>query len=488
VIDSRNLAYVIYTSGTTGVPKGVMIEHTGVVNLLLAMQETYGIGETDCMFGVTTVSFDIAGLEIYLPLISGARLAMASRTTTLDAHLLMEMLEKRNVTIMQATPATWQLLLSGGWSGRLALKALCGGEAMSRELSAKLLEHVGSLWNLYGPTETTIWSCIRRISATGDMTPGVVEAIGRPISNTQVYILDGSCAVVPIGVAGEIYIAGTGVARGYLRRPDLTAERFVGSHLSPGYRGRMYKTGDLGRWREDGTIEYLGRNDRQVKVRGYRIELGEIEGQLVALGCAKEAIVVPREDISGEKQLVAYLTQAEPCRSNEELRTYLRRMLPEYMVPSAFVTMESLPLTPNGKYDRLRLPKPNANLHAEVPNAPPQEGVEDELAKIWEDLLNVNKVGRRENFFELGGNSLVAMRMIVRVGALLSVEIPVSLLFEFPALYQFAAQVERLRQARLLNSLANGGKKIEALLERVTSMPDAKVEELVRALRRGVIP
>ena len=304
-LTSRHLAYVIYTSGSTGKPKGVMVEHADVVNFLCSMQQNPGISATDCLLAVTTVSFDIAALEIYLPLVNGAKLVLASREAASDARLLMAMLEEFDVTVLQATPATWQLLLSGGWDGRSNLKALCGGEALSTDLSGKLVNRVGALWNLYGPTETTIWSCSRQIAVPGEH--GAVESIGRPIANTQIYILDSQQQAVPIGVAGEIYIGGAGVARGYLNRPELTAERFLPDPFSADPQARMYKTGDLGRWQADRTLEYLGRNDDQVKIRGYRIELGEIEAQLTRHEQVKEAVVVAREDVPGEKRLVAYV-------------------------------------------------------------------------------------------------------------------------------------------------------------------------------------
>jgi amino acid adenylation domain-containing protein len=304
-LTSRHLAYVIYTSGSTGHPKGVMVEHAGLVNFLSSMQQSPGIHATDCMLAVTTVSFDIAALEIYLPLLNGAKLILASREAASDAQQLMEMIEHFDVTVLQATPATWKLLLSGRWSGRPNLKALCGGEALSTDLSRELIGRVGILWNLYGPTETTIWSCGQRI-ATPDKH-GFVESIGRPIANTQIYVMDSHRQLVPIGVAGEIYIGGAGVARGYLNRPELTAERFLADPFSTDPQARMYKTGDLGRWRADGSIEYLGRNDHQVKIRGFRIELGEIEAQLASHPQVKEALVLAREDVPGEKNLVAYV-------------------------------------------------------------------------------------------------------------------------------------------------------------------------------------
>ena len=416
---SRNLAYVIYTSGSTGRPKGVMVEHSGVVNFLTSMQENLRISVTDCMLAVTTVSFDIAALELYLPLVSGAKVLLASREAAFDEGLLITMLEEFDVSILQATPATWQLLLTGGWSGRSSLKALCGGEALTADLSGKLKGRVGTLWNLYGPTETTIWSCSREISKFPDER-GHVESVGRPIANTRVYILDSQQQAVPTAVIGEIYISGAGVARGYLKRPDLTAERFFPDPFSAESAARMYKTGDTGRWRPDGTIEYLGRNDHQVKIRGFRIELGEIEAQLAQHKQVKQATVIAREDTPGDKRLVAYVIARESLDtggvlSAEALRAHLRPVLPEYMVPSAFVMLERLPLTPNGKLDQRALPAPELRAYVSRQYEAPQGEIEEILAGIWQAVLRVERVGRQDNFFELGGHSLLIVQMLERL-------------------------------------------------------------------------
>ena len=272
------LAYVIHTSGSTGMPKGVMVPQGAVVNLLHDMQGRLGICGTDRFLALTTIAFDIAALEIFLPLLSGATVIVASRSAAADAGQLMSLLEAQEVTFMQATPATWRMLVEGGWRGRRELTALCGGEALPGELSKRLLQRTAAVWNLYGPTETTIWSCARKISQAVESAQ--VEPIGVPVANTKVYILDRHLRPVPVGVSGEIYIAGAGVTRGYLNRPDLTAERFVTNPFPAAVPATMYKSGDLGKWRPDGVIEYLGRTDQQVKIRGFRIELGEIEAQL----------------------------------------------------------------------------------------------------------------------------------------------------------------------------------------------------------------
>ena len=412
---SDQLAYVIYTSGSTGEPKGVMVEHKGVVNFLTSMRREPGISAADCLLGVTTMSFDIAALEIYLPLVNGAKLVLASREATSDAQLLISLLEEFDVTVLQATPATWKLLLEAQWRGRSTLKALCGGEALTADLSARVLDRVGELWNLYGPTETTIWSCRQQIIA-GQGERGPVESIGRPISNTQIYILDGWRQPTPVGVTGEIYIGGRGVTRGYLNRSELTRERFIKDPFSDDPAARLYKTGDLGRWRTDGTIDYLGRNDSQVKIRGFRIELGEIEARLLQHERVKEAVVLAREDVPGEKSLVAYVVgQASGNASVEVLRAHLKAVLPDHMMPSAFVMLERLPLTANGKLDRRALPAPERDAYGSREYEAPQGEIEEILAGIWQGLLGVERVGRQDNFFELGGHSLLIVRMQERL-------------------------------------------------------------------------
>jgi amino acid adenylation domain-containing protein len=445
-LNAHRLAYVIYTSGSTGTPKGVMVEHAGVVNFLTSMRDRPGIAATDRLLAVTTVSFDIAALEIYLPLVNGARLFLASRETALDANRLMALLEENDISILQATPATWQLLLSAGWQGRANLEALCGGEALSKDLATTLCSRVGALWNLYGPTETTIWSCRWKLD---EPTGSAVEPIGHPLSNTQVYILDSHAQPVPVGVAGEIYIGGAGVARGYLNRPELTAQRFLPDPFSATPGARLYRTGDLGRWRPDGAIEYLGRNDHQIKIRGFRIELGEIESQLLQHPQVKEAVVLAREDEPGDKRLLAYVTVrnlsetgSDSCTS--ELREHLKRLLPDQMIPNAFVILQNFPLTPNGKLDRRALPAPDSNSYVSRRYQAPQGPVEEMLARIWSETLKVERLGRDDDFFEQGGHSLLGMKLIEKVAQRLAVRPPVVSLFQYPTVRQMAQLVEEL--------------------------------------------
>ena len=479
---SEHLAYVIYTSGSTGKPKGVMIQHASVVNILSSTQDRLELNTKDRLLAVTTIGFDIAALEIYLPIINGSKVVLASSRATSDARQLMAMLKTHDVTLMQATPSTWRLLIDGGWVGHKRMRALCGGEALTRDLSCKLRDRVAGLWNLYGPTETTIWSCMREIALPDETLPA--EPIGAPVANTKVYILDDYLQPVPIGVAGELYVGGAGVARGYLNRPELTAERFVADRFSADPKARMYKTGDLGRWRADGTIEYLGRNDQQVKIRGFRIELGEIEAQLVAHPKVKEAVVVAREEGEGEKRLVGYVIAKDTASppSAESLREHLKGMLPEYMVPSAFVELQALPLTPNGKLDRRSLPAPDLSSYASRQYEPPQGEVEEVLASIWQELLKVQRVGRNDNFFELGGHSLLATRMTVRAGSIMMLDIGVRAIFEFPTISQLADYMTETRKGQPMKALIDES-DIQRILEQVASLPEAEVQRLKHELR-----
>ncbi len=343
---------MLYTSGSTGRPKGVQVPQRALVNFLLSMQRAPGLAREDILLSVTTLSFDIAGLEIFLPLITGARLELVGHAVAADGAALQGVMKACDVSVMQATPATWRLLIGAGWQGTPGLKILCGGEAMPGELAGQLLARCASLWNMYGPTETTIWSTIYEVRTAEGIMP-----IGRPIANTQVYVLDEAQQPVPIGVAGELYIGGDGVAHGYLNRAELTAQKFVPDPFAPGAGARMYRTGDLVRYRPDGNLEFLGRIDFQVKIRGFRIELGEIEAVLEQHPVIRQAVVVAREDTPGDMRLVGYLG-LNPERSPDqplplsELRSYLKEKLPDYMVPAVFVTIDAFPLTPNGKVDR----------------------------------------------------------------------------------------------------------------------------------------
>lgn len=449
-----HLAYVIYTSGSTGKPKGVQVPHRGVVNFLHTMAHQPGITAEDVLLSVTTLSFDIAVLELLLPLTVGATTVLVSRATAMNGEALLHTLEQSQATIMQATPATWRLLLASGWTSSPKLKILCGGEALTAPLAQELTQRVKAVWNMYGPTETTIWSTCCPIA------PDFAQvSIGRPIANTQLYLLDENQQPVPIGVPGELYIGGAGVVRGYWNRPDLTAERFIADPFSGDPTARLYRTGDLARFLPDGNLEYLQRIDNQVKVRGFRIELGEIEATMLQAPGVKEAVVSVREESSGEKTLVGYLVpSADSSDLVANLRQFLKGKLPDYMVPNAFMTLDALPLTPNGKVDRKALPKPEATRRDLLESyVAPQTLVEQTIAEIWASVLSLDRVGIHDNFFELGGYSLLAIQIVSRLRQALQVEIPLPSLFELPTVAELANRVEALRWATQANPPAASG-------------------------------
>ncbi len=432
-----DLAYVIYTSGSTGMPKGVAVSHRSVVNFLTSMRRQPGLSPADVLLSVTTLSFDIAGLELYLPLTTGARVVLASAEAALDARELSRLIENAGATVLQATPATWRLLLDGGWQGREGLRMLCGGEALTRELARELLSLGGPLWNLYGPTETTIWSAIHRVESTENGVP-----IGRPIANTRMYVVDERLELVPAGVVGELVIGGEGVARGYLGRPDLTADRFVPDPFAAKPGERLYRTGDLARFRADGTFECLGRKDQQVKVRGFRVELSEIESALLEHEGVREAIVVAREAPEG-RRLAAFVTVSGPTLVTAALlRGHLRERLPAYMVPGHFATLEALPLTPNGKVDRRALAERREDEpHPETLFEAPRTPIEESVSEVFRQILGMRNVSIHDNFFELGGHSLLATQVISRLMTRFGVEIPLRLLFAGPTVAALAAVV-----------------------------------------------
>jgi amino acid adenylation domain-containing protein len=427
-------AYVLYTSGSTGRPKGVVIPHRSLVNFLWSMSQEPGLNSSDVLLAVTTLSFDIAGLEIWLPLICGAKVVIASRETAMDGKRLARKLTESGATVMQATPATWRMLLDAGWAGDSKLKILCGGEAWSEELVRQLLPKCGSLWNMYGPTETTIWSAATRIEKPE--TP----LIGRPIANTQFYVLDREMQPLPVGVPGELHIGGLGLALGYLNRPELTAEKFVPDPFSSRPGARLYKTGDLVRHRDDGRIEFLGRLDHQVKIRGHRIELGEVEAALRDHAGIRDVVVIAR-GTAGESQLVAYLVARDGAQLEPgELRAFLKERLPEHMMPSAFVVLDALPLSPNGKVDRKNLPPPGVEAAAGA-SALPQTEMEKSLAEIWCELLGLKRVGIHDDFFELGGHSLAATRLIARLEDFTGEDLSLRDIFDSPTIAKLSARL-----------------------------------------------
>jgi amino acid adenylation domain-containing protein len=426
-------AYVIYTSGSTGIPKGVVVGHRALVNFLESMRRCPGLTGDDKWLSVTTLAFDISMLELFLPILTGAQVIIAPDEIAHDASRLAETVTESQATVMQATPATWQMLLQSGWRSDASLKILCGGEAMPPRLAEQLTRNGAEVWNMYGPTETTIWSAVHRVSVEDKTIP-----VGTPISNTQVYILDRTFQPVPVGVPGELYIGGDSLANGYLGRPELTAERFLPDPFAKHAGARLYRTGDRARYLPSGAVEYLGRLDFQVKIRGFRIELGEIQTALVDHPGIGDAVVLVREDVPGDKRLVAYLIAAAEAAAQptvSELRQFLRRTLPDYMVPSEFLYLEEFPRTPNGKLDRGGLPAPGGErpvLEAEY--VAPENDLEQIIAAAWKDALNKREVGVHDNFFDLGGHSLLLVQLHGRLEQELPQQVAMIDLFRFPTI------------------------------------------------------
>jgi amino acid adenylation domain-containing protein len=425
-----NLAYVIYTSGSTGQPKGVQISHGSVINFLSSMRRRPGFTQQDTLLAVTTLSFDIAGLELFLPLMAGGRVVIAGRDALTDTARFIELIEESGATAMQATPAVWRLLLDVGWKGNENLRILCGGEALLRSLAAELSEKGDSLWNLFGPTETTIWSTIDQVQP-GDK----LVSIGKPIANTQVYVLSHDLQPVPIGLAGELYIGGDGLARGYLNAADATAQKFLPDPFGARTGARLYRTGDAARYLPDGKLEFLGRLDHQVKIRGHRIELGEIETALLQHPALREAVVVARNEGAGDKRLVAYIVAAREQLSPtvNELRRHLREQLPDYMLPAAFVILPALPLTANGKINRRALPAPEKlRPELETTYTPPHTRAERLIASVWQEVLGLEKVGLHDSFFDLGGHSLLTIQVQLKLREKFARELNIIDVFKYP--------------------------------------------------------
>jgi amino acid adenylation domain-containing protein len=431
------LAYVIYTSGSTGRPKGVQVTHGNLANFLAGMAERPGLTARDVLLSVTTLGFDIAGLELWLPLVTGGRSVVAGRDTVRAPAALAAEIRRCGATVVQATPATWQMLADDGWAGLPGLRVLCGGEALPPGLAAALRDRAGQVWNMYGPTETTIWSTCERV--TGDRV-----TLGTPIANTLAFVLDPHLRPVPAGVAGELFLGGAGVARGYGGRPALTAERFVADPFTAD-GSRLYRTGDLVRWLPGGRLEFLGRIDQQVKVRGFRIEPGEIETILAAHPRVRTAVVTTAGD-GADRRLVAYLVpagDADGLPPAGELREHLRGQLPEFMVPAVFTELAALPLTPNGKLDRAALPAPDTGQPDGAGFVAPATPTEELLAGIWAQVLGVDRVGGQDDFFELGGHSLLATRVIARIREAFGVDLPLAALFDEPTVARLARVVDR---------------------------------------------
>lgn len=457
-VTGTDLIYLLYTSGSTGLPKGVQILHQGMVNLLLSMQTAPGITQDDVLLAVTTISFDMAGVELYLPLVSGAMVIVADSDATKDGRILMDMVRRENVTIMQATPYTWRMMIAAGWEETLPLKVLCGGEPMTKKLADNLLARCQALWNCYGPTETTIYSTVKKIEDTVNAI-----TIGVPVNNTQVYIINDKLQPVPDGEVGEISIGGDGLAQGYLNRPELNTKKFV-----PGpVEGRtVYRTGDLGKIDAEGEIVYLGRIDNQIKIRGFRIETEEIEHNLTRLNNINEAVIAVYTDELDNQRLVAYI-QLKDDNLEPDQRAWtegLKDKLPDYMLPNDYIIVEEFPVTPNGKIDRKALPKPTPAtvINTGIVTAPVTD-TEKTIAELWEKYLGIKNIGITDNFFALGGHSIVAVQIMVAIEKITGQRIPIAILFEYPTIQQLARWIDSADKQTTWKSLVRikaGGNKM----------------------------
>ena len=464
-------AYIIYTSGSTGTPKGVVIPHRGLSNLLASMAERPGMAEHDAMIAMTTVAFDMAGPELWLPLVTGAEIVLVTRAVASDGIALRTLLERTAArvdagrVIVQATPATWTMLIDAQWAGAPNVVMLCGGEAWPPGLAASLLPRGTALWNMYGPTETTVWSTRHRVLDARDVP------LGEPLANTSLLVLEASGEPAPVGIPGELWIGGAGLALGYHGRPDLTAERFV-EH--PRF-GRLYRTGDRVRRRADGQLQYLGRLDDQIKLRGHRIELGEIESVLAAQPAVARAVATIRTE-GREPRLVAYVVLADQAADvaavRSGLRDALRRALPDYMVPSAIVPLQTLPLTPNGKVNRRALPAPADDATDAPPFVAPRTPMETTVVDVWREVLGRERIGVDDAFFALGGNSLDATRVAVWLGQHVGIGVPVRALFEANT----PAALARWLDARVASATTD---ELGDILAELDAMSDEEAQALL---------
>ncbi|MEP0859812.1 MAG: non-ribosomal peptide synthetase [Ignavibacterium sp.] len=437
----NNLAYVIYTSGSTGNPKGVQIAHYSLTNFLLSMQKTPGISEKDNMLALTTLSFDISGLEIFLPLITGAKISIATRDEAKDGKSLLDKIKKEKVTIVQATPSTWKMMIDSGWNEKLKIKALCGGEPLPKDLAEKLLELVDELWNMYGPTETTIWSSCSRV------VRGEAIHLGKPIAKTQFYIVDKDFNFCPPGVSGELLIGGAGLSTGYLNRDDLTKEKFIANPFDKEGKSKVYRTGDLVKLNSKMQLEFLGRIDNQVKIRGYRIELEEIENIIKKNEVVKDCAVVVKE-INNDKKIIAYVLIKLKNDNNFQseinaIRDVAIRNLPDYMIPALIIPIEQFPLTPNNKIDKKALADRDiSGIISHTSSAKAQTEIQKTFVNIWEKLLGITGIGIDDNFFDLGGHSILAAQMLADFEKVTGKKIPLAEMFTSQTIRQLAKLVE----------------------------------------------
>ena len=436
-----NPAYVIYTSGSTGNPKGVQITQADLVNFLLSVKDKPGLDPTDSLLAVTTISFDIAGLEIYLPLITGATIVLLEREQASDGASLINVIKNSGATVMQATPITWRLLLEAGWDGKGLRKILCGGEAFPVDLANQLRRTPAQIWNLYGPTETTIWST--RFALNADRDYDVSIPIGEPLNNTSLVLQDKFGNLLSYGLAGELFIGGKGLANGYLNRPALTAEKFVPDGFSDEPGARLYATGDLAKYDDNENLICLGRLDQQVKLRGFRIELGEIEAVIQKHHSVKQAVVQVFEISASDTRLAAFVTFEQPKeQALKELERWLQTQLPAYMVPTEWVVLDVFPLTPNGKLDKKALPKPDRQQQRDY--QPAASETEEILERMMSEVLNLERVSREDDFFNLGGHSLLATRLVTRIKQHYEINFPASTLFEKPTIAQLGQHIDNL--------------------------------------------
>ena len=454
-VSGNDLAYILYTSGTTGKPKGVLIEHHSLINMLLSLTKMPGINEHDILLAVTTVSFDIAAVEMYLPLMTGATIVLADAQAAKDGRELLKIAREQHVSIMQATPATYKMMLAAGWEQPLNLKILCCGEPMTKDLASKLFVLGTALFNMYGPTETTVYSTGKKI----DINDGVIT-IGKPINNTQIYILDENLNSAAPGITGEIFIAGAGVARGYVNLPQLTAEKFLANTFSPDVSKKMYRTGDLGKLLSNGEIQCLGRTDRQIKVRGYRIEPGEIENEIRKHGQFKETLVMACSDKKLNQRLTAFIVpetemgEEQFSRMISKLKERLKKELPAYMLPDNFINLNKLPLLLNGKINFTALSEscPHNKPIPEKTNVSTTE-TEKLLVSIWSEFLSLENIDVNDNFFELGGHSLIAVEVMMRIEKETGKMLPLSTLFEYPTIKKLASLLQSDKKETLWKSL-----------------------------------
>ncbi|MCF5216483.1 syringopeptin non-ribosomal peptide synthetase SypC, partial [Pseudomonas syringae] len=488
-LQPNHLAYVLYTSGSTGTPKGVMNEHLGVVNRLLWARDAYQVNSQDRVLQKTPFGFDVSVWEFFLPLLTGAELVMARPGGHQDPDYLAQVMSDAGITLLHFVPSMLDVFLEHRSTRDFPQlrRVLCSGEALPRALQRRFEQQLKGveLHNLYGPTEAAIdvtaWEC--RPTDPGESVP-----IGRPIANIQMHVLDALGQLQPLGVAGELHIGGIGVARGYLNQPELSAERFIADPFSDAPQARLYKTGDVGRWLTNGALEYLGRNDFQVKIRGLRIEIGEIEAALAKHPAVHEAVVTAREDIPGDKRLVAYYTQSaeHTAVDIETLRSHLQQVLPEYMVPAIYVLLEAMPLTSNGKLDRKALPAPDGDALISRGYEAPQGEIEEQIALIWQDLLGVEEVGRHDHFFELGGHSLLAVSLTGRMRQL-GLSADVRVLFSQPTLAALAAAVGGGTEIVVpANLISEDCQRITPELLPLANLTQAQIDQVVATVPGGV--